>query len=180
MSAVHSAAQHRRYTDPAEREKTRQGSRGRTHSEETRRKISLSQLGKVMSKESREKMRAAKLGRKLSPAHIAKIRDRSRALALDPVWIEKLRNMRSGSRKSLRRFGLTHDELFAMGAAQGDLCAICRATPWKFIDHDHATGRIRGLLCAQCNMGLGQFRDDKARLENAITYLTAHARKEGL
>ena len=62
-------------------------------------------------------------------------------------------------------------------AAQGEGCAICgSATPGanneRFaIDHDHVTGVVRGLLCAHCNMGIGQLGDSVERLRAAIAYL---------
>lgn len=65
-------------------------------------------------------------------------------------------------------------------AAQGNRCAICGRSgedaPHKrlALDHDHATGCIRGMLCLQCNSGLGQFRDDPALLAAAIRYLQEH------
>jgi hypothetical protein len=53
-------------------------------------------------------------------------------------------------------------------------CAICMyAFDFNdlFVDHDHGTGEVRGLLCNPCNTGLGMFRDRKARLNHAIHYL---------
>lgn len=65
-------------------------------------------------------------------------------------------------------------------AAQGNRCAICGClgedAPRKrlVLDHDHATGRIRAMLCLQCNSGLGQFRDSPELLAAAIRYLQEH------
>lgn len=59
---------------------------------------------------------------------------------------------------------------------QGGVCAICK-TPITdvgrklVIDHCHSTGKIRGLLCGQCNMGLGAFKDNIQNLKQAIGYL---------
>ena len=45
-----------------------------------------------------------------------------------------------------------------MFAVQGGVCAICEEAPASHVDHDHETGRVRGLLCFNCNGALGQFR----------------------
>lgn len=52
-------------------------------------------------------------------------------------------------------------------------CVICGANEKLVIDHDHNTGKIRGLLCGHCNRGLGHFRDDPTLLEFAAQYLYA-------
>jgi hypothetical protein len=70
-----------------------------------------------------------------------------------------------------RNFGLTPQQLAERIASQGGVCAICRDGKPEHIDHDHETGQVRGVLCGPCNMGLGLFKDEPARLEAASTYL---------
>ena len=60
---------------------------------------------------------------------------------------------------------------------QGGRCAICRSPDPKskrgwHVDHDHATKKVRGLLCRSCNVGIGRFRDDPELLRAALQYLT--------
>ena len=57
---------------------------------------------------------------------------------------------------------------------QNGLCLICKDSPATDIDHNHITGKIRGLLCSQCNIGLGHFKVDEKSIElllAAISYL---------
>jgi hypothetical protein len=88
------------------------------------------------------------------------------------------------SREAARRYGVTVDEVLALSEAQGHRCAVCKTHKDDLvhgtfkhnplvIDHDHRTGRVRGLLCPTCNIGLGQFKDDVNLLANAISYLTS-------
>lgn len=82
--------------------------------------------------------------------------------------------MRRASRR--RRYGLS-DEIFQeLLKIQGGKCAICRDefTRTPSVDHDHDTGRIRGLLCSPCNTGLGLFKESYARLVSAVEYLSCH------
>jgi hypothetical protein len=78
-----------------------------------------------------------------------------------------------------RRYGITAEDAAAMVAAQGGLCAICRAAPAAHVDHDHETGAVRQLLCFNCNGGLGQFRDDPAVLRAAAHYIEHHREASG-
>ncbi|WP_084000224.1 endonuclease VII domain-containing protein [Actinoplanes utahensis] len=70
-----------------------------------------------------------------------------------------------------QRYGIGQAEVDALLAEQGDVCAICGAADPQHVDHDHRTGGVRGILCFNCNGGLGQFRDDPVLLAGAITYL---------
>lgn len=73
-----------------------------------------------------------------------------------------------------RTFGVSNDDYDALLRAQADGCAICGRPPGKsslHIDHDHDSGRIRGLLCVGCNNALGQFRDRADLLSRAANYL---------
>lgn len=71
-------------------------------------------------------------------------------------------------------YGLTRQGLQAL-LAQHELCAVCGTDEWgkkgPQVDHCHATGRVRGVLCTSCNTGLGHFRDRVDLLEAAIVYL---------
>ena len=87
-----------------------------------------------------------------------------------------LRQRETNRETQLKRYGLTPDGFDAMLAGQGGACAICSgqvtARGWH-VDHCHETGTVRGILCHQCNVGLGHFKDDPVRLAAAIAYLEA-------
>ncbi|MFI0211941.1 endonuclease VII domain-containing protein [Streptomyces diastaticus] len=71
-----------------------------------------------------------------------------------------------------RRYGMTTRELADMRHAQGSACAVCRhANVRLFVDHNHVTGAVRGLLCGNCNSGIGLLQDNPRVLERALTYL---------
>ncbi len=74
------------------------------------------------------------------------------------------------------RYGIETDQLMYLVREQEERCAICSnflpADPYKIcIDHDHETGKVRGLLCNSCNLGLGFFKDDLHRVRAAGKYL---------
>lgn len=86
-----------------------------------------------------------------------------------------------------KKYGITGEEYDRMFAEQNGACAICqkperqiRKTTGKIralhVDHAHdESQRVRGLLCSDCNNGLGQFKDDPAILRAAAAYLESHA-----
>ena len=80
-------------------------------------------------------------------------------------------------RQQISLYGLTVEQYDAMLMEQNYVCAICNKSEKSstrgvlFIDHDHKTGKVRGLLCDTCNRGLGYFYDNKSFLHNAIEYL---------
>jgi hypothetical protein len=76
----------------------------------------------------------------------------------------------------LAKRGLTEDEYNRLFEQQGGVCAICGHTGtgkhgYLCVDHDHKTGKVRGLLCNSCNMGLGHFGDNASILKKMIDYL---------
>jgi hypothetical protein len=77
-----------------------------------------------------------------------------------------------------RRYGLSTQEYNALFVAQGSKCAICRSTkPGVFdwhVDHDHKTGKVRGILCKMCNWMLGAACDATSTLRAAAFYLEKH------
>lgn len=83
-------------------------------------------------------------------------------------------------RRKLRLLGTTPEEWDRLFALQGGVCAICGQPETEILrgkvrrlaaDHDHLSGKARGLLCHHCNLGLGRFRDDPSLLLAAIQYL---------
>ena len=76
----------------------------------------------------------------------------------------------------LMNYGMTLDDYDDMCAEQNNSCGICGKHATEFtkrlsVDHDHDTGVVRGLLCSNCNAGIGLLGDNIEALERAITYL---------
>jgi hypothetical protein len=79
------------------------------------------------------------------------------------------------------KFGITLDEYNALLVKQKHTCAVCHKPDQTktgqsrrlAVDHNHETGKVRGLLCFRCNLELGFF-EDKARLTRLVAYLESH------
>lgn len=85
-----------------------------------------------------------------------------------------MKNIRKAQLKRL--YDVSPEQYDEMFAKQNGVCAICGLPEtgkreYLCVDHDHASGRVRGLLCHDCNIGLGKFKDDATRLNKAIWYL---------
>jgi Recombination endonuclease VII len=86
-------------------------------------------------------------------------------------------------RQNLKQYGMTLEEYLAKVEAQGNRCVICGSEPNPdgvkaaarlHSDHDHVTMKNRDLLCLNCNIGIGHFRDDPAILRAAAEYIERH------
>lgn len=71
----------------------------------------------------------------------------------------------------LIKYGMTVEQWDILFESQNGVCGICRAKEILCVDHNHETGKIRGLLCGQCNSGIGMLKDDESILLRAIAYL---------
>lgn len=80
----------------------------------------------------------------------------------------------------LAKYGINQDQYSQMVVDQDNRCAVCgtsdpasKSGVWH-VDHCHNSSKVRGLLCARCNIGLGQFQDDSDRLRAAAAYIDKH------
>ena len=86
-----------------------------------------------------------------------------------------------------RRYGITPDQFQSMWDAQKGLCLVC-SDPLRMdrsghaVDHDHATGRVRSILCSRCNCAVGQVREDERIALAVAEYIRTHcaANERGL
>ena len=94
-------------------------------------------------------------------------RIRAEAIGAAPTSLQVYRYKRI-----CKKYGLTLEEYRALYEACQGKCLICQEQPEKLcVDHDHVTGKVRGMLCKECNSGLGFFKDKQASLLQAISYL---------
>lgn len=84
------------------------------------------------------------------------------------------------------RYGITSDQYIEMVKIQNNQCAICGNSETAInpasnkvqklaVDHCHKTGKVRALLCQDCNRGIAKFHEDPKRLQKAIEYLAIHS-----
>lgn len=87
------------------------------------------------------------------------------------------RKWRSKKKQRLKKYGLTLKQWDSMRELQDYKCLICgihedsAQQDTLCVDHCHNTGKVRGLLCHNCNRGVGLLKDSISNLENALKYL---------
>ena len=110
-------------------------------------------------------------------------RNKARVAAYKKTWLSEHpdRSDDFDLHARVRRYGLTVGQYRDMIERQHGLCGICAKPLDRIdIDHDHTTGRVRGLLCHACNIGVGAFQDDPVILMRAIQYLQVATSVEGV
>jgi len=125
---------------------------------------------KTRTSEQRAKNNAARRKR-YAESHVVRAKHKAEV----KVWRQANPNKRKS--QQLKRYGITLEQYNAMLESQGGKCAICEysddigSTMFPVVDHCHAIGEVRGLLCMNCNQGLGKFMDSIQFLQAAIKYL---------
>lgn len=142
------------------------GDRARRYRERNREKIRAA---------ARERARGvpAKRVADMTPEQIA-----SRRAGVKASNIKRRENGKQRDSHLRAKYGITLVDQQNILARQDGRCAICRTTEWggmygtPVIDHCHTTGRVRGILCQWCNVGLGKFDDSPHLLDAANRYLS--------
>jgi hypothetical protein len=115
-------------------------------------------------------------GKKYREKNAEKLKERKKKYAAGhPVKKSKEASARYHRTHKFKSVGITQEIYYSILSEQGGKCAICKTSEWGYngpaIDHDHKTGKARGLLCMKCNTGLGHFDDSFELLNTAIEYL---------
>ena len=107
------------------------------------------------------------------PDHRERVKQRSRDWKAALSQEERMRRDRLRWFRS--QYDLTPEQVEELWQAQESRCSCCgKETKHKVVDHDHATKKVRGLLCRACNSGIGSLGDDIAGVEKALAYLKRH------
>lgn len=111
------------------------------------------------------------------------LKNKEKQLAVQKSRYDDGGRERQRTKRLQRDYGLTQEQHDDMLEAQHFQCAICgtaapggRDDVWH-VDHCHTSGAVRGLLCCDCNLGLGKFKDNAASLAKAIEYLNVRTNR---
>ena len=95
---------------------------------------------------------------------------------------EKSKNQVKSSKLKIK-YGIDLPEFKQMKDTQNNKCAICKSefinSKYTCVDHNHTTGKIRAILCHNCNTGLGHFKENTDSLKSAVEYLKKYNLKDG-
>lgn len=118
--------------------------------------------GKVKKIESVKKYKAK---------HVGKFKKYAEEYRSKPENKDRLKHL-----NLIRRYRISLDEYQSMYDKQNGLCEVCCTSSERLlaVDHNHKTGRIRGLLCSQCNLAIGNSKEDVKILKNMIKYINKH------
>ena len=138
---------------------------------ECKRKYNSKEKKRVYRIQNKEKIN--KWAREYYHANKEKFRLRNRQYGAKPETKERAYRSRI-----LKSYAITWERYKELLSEQGGVCAICggekgsnRLVNYLSVDHDHETKEIRGLLCNDCNLGLGNFKDNPTLMSKAIEYL---------
>ena len=117
------------------------------------------------------------------PEYVARRYEKYKKWMLTPRG-KVLRKASARKKNLMKNYGITPQQYEAMLAEQHGRCAICREVEEHTrrgvvvelaVDHEHETGKVRGLLCQRCNRAIGLMKENVAALATAIEYLNRHA-----
>ena len=168
------ARKQRYQTDPEYRQKRNEQSAKDKEARKQYMKEYYAKNPEKFAKRSPEKQAEYNEKRRAQYAENQELREK---LEADAIAWSKANPEKKKRQRLMAAFGIDLNDYQDMLTEQNFQCAICgysdMSDPKMFpvVDHCHDTGRIRGLLCMNCNMGLGKFKDDMNRLWCAISYL---------
>lgn len=130
--------------------------------------------------QKRKRKRRPKAVSKMRKAYYKKTREHQLQLRKDNYANNEEVRLKKKDKDLRKTYGITLDDYYALAEKQEHACALCfstetnKRTNFFDVDHCHETGKVRGLLCTNCNQGLGKFKDDASLLERAIAYLKSN------
>ena len=102
--------------------------------------------------------------------------NREKYRARNRAWFRKHRYQAKMYRLK-QTYGVPHDLWEELFTKQNKKCAICGLEKTLSLDHDHTTEKVRGLLCNNCNLGIGLMKDKISIVRSALKYLEGHDEK---
>ena len=127
--------------------------------------------------QKRKRKRRPKAVSKMRKAYWEKTREHQLKLRRDNYANNQEVRLKKKDKDLRKTYGITLDDYYALADKQQHACALCfstetnKRTNFFDVDHSHKTGKVRGLLCTNCNQGLGKFKDNSSLLKRAIAYL---------